>query len=87
MLPRVRGENPDLPSKQSAAEHYQSDVAKELTDRWPEEGSVESQWTAVRDAVVTSAMDNLGPRKRRQSDWFADSQDVIQPLLDERNAM
>ena len=38
----------------------------------------------LQSALVSAAETHLGTTKRRQSDWFVDSRDVLSPLLEER---
>ena len=36
-------------------------------------------------SVVNSALRNLGPRYRRQPDWFAENEETVSTMLKERN--
>ena len=50
-----------------------------------EHTTVECKWSRLRTAVTESAEETLGFQKRRQPDWFTESKDTLEPLLNERN--
>ena len=45
----------------------------------------EENWTVFRDTVQSSAMDSLGPVSRKHQDWFDESDEEIQGLLEEKH--
>jgi len=48
------------------------------------EESVEEQWRALKDSIVTSADESIGCARKKQPDWFIDATDVLAPLMDNK---
>ena len=55
-------------------------------EEWPDEGTIEEKWRAMRTALVDTAGETLGKAKRSHPDWFLDAEDTIRPFLQARNA-
>ncbi|XP_065189682.1 uncharacterized protein LOC135820293 [Sycon ciliatum] len=69
----------------TTADKYRAALSTGLRDCWSSDGSVGEKWTHVRNTVVATAADVLGPSERRQADWYDDNSATIQPLLRARN--
>ena len=50
------------------------------------DGSVEQNWETLKNCMVSAGEVVVGRGGKKQPDWFADSADTLQPLLDEKNA-
>ena len=73
-------------SKDSNTTHkqFQKAVTDAILSAPSTDCTIEDRWTVLQSALVTAAEKHLGTTKRRQPDWFADSQEVLSPLIDER---
>ena len=63
---------------------FQSSVSSGLRTPPTEELSVQDHWNVVRDSLVDTSCQHLGYVRRRQRDWFSESQGVLGPLLHEQ---
>ena len=70
----------------SQRQEYVEGVVERAREEWPDEGTVEEKWRAMRTALVDTAGETLGKAKRSQPDWFLDADDTIRPFLQTRNA-
>ena len=64
--------------------------SERIADRLLDQSHLDSaaaadQWQALKDTVCTVANDILGPRCRKQPDWFHASHSTLQPLIDAKN--
>ena len=50
------------------------------------DGSVEQNWETLKNCMVSAGEVVVGRGGKKQPDWFVDSADTLQPLLDEKNA-
>jgi len=66
-------------------EKHLMSVMDKAGDRWPVDGLVEDKWQALCSTLVESADEVLGCCKGKQSDWFLESADVLNPFLKDRN--
>ena len=58
---RQRSENTkESHGSENSKERYVGQVLERAADSWPEEGSLEEQWMAVRSALVETADEQLG---------------------------
>jgi len=48
------------------------------------EESVEQQWKALKDGIMTSADECIGHTRKKQLEWFIDVTDVLTLLLDNK---
>ncbi|CAG9128775.1 unnamed protein product [Plutella xylostella] len=48
--------------------------------------SLESAWTNFRDTVMKTAEETLGRKVRKQTDWFAEYEQVLHPLIEEKRS-
>ena len=48
------------------------------------EESVEQQWRALKDSIMTSADECIGRARKKQPDWFINATDVLTPLLNSK---
>eukprot|EP00117_Sycon_ciliatum_P039014 scpid35652/ scgid3339/ Craniofacial development protein 2; p97 bucentaur protein len=63
--------------------------AEQISDKLPDTADADTaadQWQAVKDIMCSTAEDVLGPRQRRQPDWFKASETVLLPLIDIKNS-
>ena len=67
-------------------ERFVEQVLKRAAESWPEEGSLEEKWTAVRSALTETADQQLGRVSGNNPDWFGEAMGHLTPLLQERNA-
>ncbi|KAJ8032558.1 Craniofacial development protein 2 [Holothuria leucospilota] len=51
------------------------------------QNNIEEQWASVRDILYSTALEHLGPTKRKHQDWFDDNNEVIQSLLSEKHRL
>ena len=65
---------------------YLETVLERFSESWSVNGTLAEKWQVVKDALTSAAGDVLGFSSRHQSDWFADSLGLLQPLLTRRNA-
>ena len=56
--------------------------AKEL---WTVDSPIDDQWSALRSALTEAAKSVLGTEKHKQPDWFLDSAELLEPLLQKRS--
>ena len=70
----------------SQRQEYGKAVVERAREEWPDEGTVEEKWRAMRTALVDTADEMLGRAKRSQPDWFLESEDTIRQFLQARNA-
>ena len=68
-------------------ERFQDETVREAQAAWPQDGSVEEKWKAIRLALTKAAESVLGSEQRRQPDWFQESKTTILPALEHRNRM
>jgi len=54
-----------------------------VSEKWPVDGSVGGKWLALHCALMWSLL--LRFYKVKQSDWFLESADVLQPFLKDMN--
>ena len=64
---------------------FQHAVVETAQSRWPPMGSVEEKWQTVRGALTEAAESVLGIEKRHHPDWFRESADALEPVLQHRN--
>ena len=48
------------------------------------EGSTECNWDALKSCIVSAAEEVVGRGKRKQPDWFEDSEELLSPLINSR---
>ena len=63
--------------------------AEQISDKLPDTADADTaadQWQAVKDIMCSTAEVVLGPRQRRQPDWFKASETVLLPLIDIKNS-
>ena len=65
---------------------YLETVLERFSESWSVNGTLAEKWQVVKDALTSAAGDVLGFSSCHQSDWFADSLGLLQPLLTHRNA-
>ena len=46
------------------------------------EESVEGQWQAFKDGIMTSTDASVGCARKKQPDWLVDAADILMPLMD-----
>ena len=64
---------------------YQKEVLERAGEPWLDDDSVARRWDVVRTALTSAAEEVLGTTTRHQPDWFQESLDQLQPLLNSRN--
>ena len=45
------------------------------------ESPIDDKWNALSSALTEAAKTILGTEKRKKSDWFLDSAEIVEPLL------
>ena len=62
---------------------YRAQVQQNLVDSETvqEFGSIEDNWSAIKEAVASAADAALGSGRRHQPDWFIDSQSDLEPVI------
>ena len=73
-------------SGQSVRTEFVSGVLERARDEWPEEQSAEEKWRVMKAAMVDTAGEILGKVKKRQPNWFQDSEDHLRSYLMARNS-
>ena len=68
-------------SGQSATTEFVSGVLERARAEWPKEQSAEKKWRVMRAAMVDTAGQILGKVKKRQPDWFQDSEEHLRPTF------
>ena len=43
--------------------------------------SIECNWDALKSCIVSAAEEVVGRGKRKQPDWFEDSEELLSPLI------
>ena len=64
---------------------FQSCLAQNIRHFQPDLLSMDEQWTALRDSLLSSGESVLGRCRRLQPDWYRDSCSTLDPLLEQRN--
>ena len=66
-------------------ETFLNETYSKVKESWRENNTIEEKWANFKTSVVNSALRNLGPRNRRQPDWFAENEETVSTMLKERN--
>ena len=69
------------------AQELQSLMDSKLTQRQPDQLSIEDQWASFKDSTYSSALEVLGPLTRNHQDWFDENDAEIQKLLEEKHQL
>ena len=64
---------------------FQEVAAENAQSKWHPDGSVEEKWRTVRGALTEAAEAVLGIENRHHPDWFRESADTLEPILQHRN--
>ena len=66
---------------------FVEEVLKRAHAVWPTDGDVDEQWSVLRTALTESTASVLGYEKSYQPDWFRESFNTLDPLLQQRNGL
>ena len=71
---------------------FQETLSTRLSDPQPPASqpgseSVDDQWAHFRDIIYSTALETIGPRRKKHRDWFDENDDMIQPLLEEKRCL
>ena len=70
---------------QEVRDRYQQSLEEHLLQHPCDlEESVEEQWQALKDGIMTTADASVGHARKKQPDWFIDATDILTPLLDDK---
>ncbi len=69
------------------AEVFSSRAVSNIQSAWCEGNSASEKWRVLRSAITTAAEDTLGFQRRRRPDWYQDSMDILDPVLERRNRL
>ena len=72
-------------SRKSPKEQYVDGVLERAGPERTDKDNLEDKWRVMRAALVDTAEAVLGKVKKRQPDWFQDSEDHLTPYLQARN--
>ena len=72
-------------AERSVVDALQSCLVQNLGHFQPDLLSMDEQWTALRDSLLSSGESVLGRCRRLQPDWYRDSCSTLDPLLEQRN--
>eukprot|EP00117_Sycon_ciliatum_P005203 scpid28797/ scgid9244/ Craniofacial development protein 2; p97 bucentaur protein len=56
-----------------------------LQQESPGDDTIDSSWSRVRDPLISVSSSVLGYKRRAQPDWFLESRDELEPLIQEKN--
>ena len=62
-------------------------VEDEIKDVWSECKTGDEKWEIIRSAFTESGREVLGTNKKRNPDWFRESESSITPVLTHRNQL
>ena len=66
---------------------YQQKLTECLSEQAHDsDGSVQHKWETLKNCMVSAGEVVVGRGGNTQPDWFVDSANTVQPLLDEKNA-
>ena len=51
----------------------------------PGDDTIDSSWSRMRDPLISVSLSVLGYKRRAQPDWFLESRDELEPLIQEKN--
>ena len=73
----------------SKMQDFQRQVSDAVKTLWPsvESGMCELKWTVIKIATVDVAKESLGVEIRRQTDWYRESSESLEPLLQRRSSL
>ena len=66
---------------------YTERVSTKAMEMWEDNGTVEEKWASIRSALVEAAEEVLGHEKRQHPDWFQESSEILEPLLQRKNLL
>ena len=66
-------------------EAFQVDVVERAQSEWPQGGSAEDEWSAMRSALTEAGETILGTQRWYHPDWFRESAAAIEPILKQQN--
>ena len=68
----------------TARDLFQTCVCDRVQKLWKEDSLIDEKWKCLKTAL---AEPGESTKKRKHADWFRESENVLKPLLDERNRM
>lgn len=73
----------------SLARRFGERLGEALSEKWQSARptSVERKWEVLRSVTMEAATDIIGTERRRQPEWFADSQNIVEPMLRQRDTL
>ncbi len=72
-------------AEQSERNKFRSHLQCELQQDWSDAAGADAKWTVFRDALKSTADSVIGHCKKRQPDWYAESNITLDPILLKRN--
>ena len=71
--------------QQSYLQSFQSRLDDKLSANGPLTGSPTEKWNQFKEVVTEAAMTVLGPKQRKNQDWFDENNSAIEELLNKKN--
>ena len=84
---KLIGPSLDENGKSTPRGHFQELTSKFVSEQWKTTGTISKKWAVIRSALTEAAKTALGVEKRRHPDWFRESVDSLEPILQKRNQL
>ena len=84
---KLVGTSLDEDGKNTPRGLFQELASKSVSEQWKAHGSNQDKWVAIRSALTEAAKTALGVEKRRYPDWFRESANSLEPVLQKRNQL
>ena len=86
-MSKLIGPSLDESGKSTPRGHFQELTSKFVSEQWKANGTISEKWAVIRSALTEAANTALGVEKRRHPDWFRESIDSLEPILQKRNQL
>ena len=70
---------------ETTRDRFNEAVSRAVEEDWREEVSGKQKWKTIRDSVGKAAENAVGYEKRRQPDWFKESETTLRKCTDKSN--
>ena len=86
-ISKLVGPSSDKDGKNTPRGQFQELVKKSAKEQWKVDGSIQDKWVTIHSALTEAAKSTLGVEKRRHPDWFRESANSLEPVLQKRNQL
>ena len=84
---KLQGRSMDDKGRNTIRGKFENEVCERIQKKWKSDGTVEEKWNVMKTALCETASSVLGTARKRQADWFRESNDRLRPLIEERNRL